>query len=92
MNQPLDNYRTPEAARLDALERRWTDVNQNQGRSITRLLVQRQRVLDLIWDEKCDITETTRDAIASALNSEAPPKMIAAIKEVFDRNQREGKG
>lgn len=80
-------YRSPETARLDALERRWRDVNQNQGRAITRLMIQRQTVLDLIYNDQTDLTEATRDAIAEALNTEAHPGLVVAVKEVLDRNR-----
>lgn len=65
--------------RLDALEKRWREVNQRQNVAITRLLVNRQKVLDLMSDNSLIISETARQMVRSALNAEVSPEMIDIV-------------
>jgi hypothetical protein len=77
VDKVIEEFRTNK--RLDDLEKRWQEVNSRQGRMITRLMVMRQRVLDLMDEDGHIISETARQEIREALNLEVPDELLKAI-------------
>jgi hypothetical protein len=83
MAKPLDIHDVQE--NLDELTKRWRESNQRQRDSITRLLVGRQKALDILnWPDQRIHPGVKKDLI-EALDAPVSDEIIAAVTEVMRR-------